>query len=287
MQQQEQIVMVEDVKTSDKYSNNDIKECGSNNNDDEIQEFMNELRPLYPPILTPESLIPKFSNSSRKLSGKFNNKRKKEPSVKFPNAFIAYRMEFCKQLKNKRICLTMQDVSYFASKLWKKEPCSVKKTYTQLANDAKLLYEKLNVNELDLVTSTLSSLNSSPVQVNSNLKDDQQIFSTKDQQNLIEADSSTNVEQTLYIEQNLSPVVHPYNILFNGLPLPSEEYIAPPPVLPQSYIPPDLFQYEHYSIPDLKHRIHCLETEREILNNVVNYLQYNTKYSIQYSGQYW
>lgn len=320
MQQQEQIVMVEDVKTSEKYSNNDIKECGSNNNDDEIQEFMNELRPLYPPILTPESLIPKFSNSSRKLSGKFNNKRKKESSVKFPNAFIAYRMEFCKQLKNKRICLTMQDVSYFASKLWKKEPCSVKKTYTQLANDAKLLYEKrkelllvekeqkeqqqqqllqselqqqqqpvnsVNVNELDLVTSTLSSLNSSPVQVNSNLKDDQQIFSTKDQQNLIEADSSTNVEQTLYIEQNLSPVVHPYNILFNGLPLPSEEYIAPPPVLPQSYIPPDLFQYEHYSIPDLKHRIHCLETEREILNNVVNYLQYNTKYSIQYSGQYW
>ncbi|CAI2169525.1 12182_t:CDS:2 [Funneliformis geosporum] len=283
MQQQEKVVIVEDLKSSDKCSNNNIIENGSNN-DDEIQEFMNELRPLYPPILTPESLIPKFSNSSRKLSGKFNNKRKKEPSVKFPNAFIAYRMEFCKQLKNKRICLTMQDVSYFASKLWKKEPCSVKKTYTQLANDAKLLYEKPNVKDLDLVTSPLSSLNSSPVQVNSNLKDAQQIFPIKDQQNLIEADSSINAAQTIYIEQNLSPIAPPYNILFN---LPSEEYITPTPVLPQSYLPPDLFQYVHYSIPDLKHRIHCLETEKEFLNNVVNYLQYDTKYSIQYAGQYW
>ncbi|CAG8438794.1 19300_t:CDS:2 [Rhizophagus irregularis] len=105
---------------------------------------MNEIRPLYPPLITPELLMPKpsSSNSSRKLSSGINYKRKKESNVKFPNAFIAYRMEFCRQLKNKRMCLTMQDVSYFASRLWKKEPCDVKKTYTQLANDAKLLYEK-------------------------------------------------------------------------------------------------------------------------------------------------
>src|SRR5436853_357543 len=127
------------VNSVDKDENlktlNDNKDTSNHNNDDEIREFMNELRPLYPPlVMTPELLMPKLpsSTSPRKISGGLNNKRKRESNVKFPNAFIAYRMEFCKQLKNKRICLTMQDVSYYASKLWKKEPCDVKKTYTRL-----------------------------------------------------------------------------------------------------------------------------------------------------------
>jgi hypothetical protein len=136
------------INIIDKDENSKSLDNKNTNHDDDIQEFMKELRPLYPPlIITPELLMPKLpsvsaSSSSSKLSKGSNNKKRKEQSIKFPNAFIAYRMEFCKQLKNKRICLTMQDVSYFASKLWKKEPCDVKKTYTKLANDAKLLYEK-------------------------------------------------------------------------------------------------------------------------------------------------
>ncbi len=326
--------------TDNLNSLNDDNINQNENNNQDIQEFMNELRPLYPPLITPESLMPKLSNPpTRKISGKLNNKRKKESNIKFPNAFIAYRMEFCKQLKNKKVCLTMQDVSYFASKLWKKEPCNVKKTYTQLANDAKSLYEKrkeesllaekeqqkeneneilqqqqqqsnsTNMNDLDFSASPLSSLNSlssssslnsSPIQVNSILKDTQQTFPTKDlQQNLVETtntvssppqiSSTDSTQQPLYIEQNLSSVNnhYPYNVLFNSFPPLSEEYIAQPPVFPQSYFSPDFFQYIHYSIPDLKHRLRCLESEKEFLNNVISYLQYETRYPIQYSGRYW
>ncbi|RIA92429.1 hypothetical protein C1645_845728 [Glomus cerebriforme] len=259
----------ETLKTSD---DNDNK----NTNHDDIQKFMNELRPLYPPFITPELLMPKSpsSQSSRKLSSGINNKRKKESSVKFPNAFIAYRMEFCRQLKNKRMCLTMQDVSYFASKLWKKEPCDVKKTYTQLANDAKLLYEKRKKDlllaeeeqrrqqqiETESITnltniSSLSSLNPSPFQENKNLTDAEHILPTKDLQHNLIATTTTSQPQipSSLVANSTRPlyddpaVVDTYNLVL----VPTfEDFNTQPSILPQNYFSPNFFHYIHYGIPE-------------------------------------
>nr|ANQ32694.1 MATA-HMG [Rhizophagus irregularis] len=247
------------IDTIDKNENLKILDDDNNNtNLDDIEKFMNEIRPLYPPLITPELLMPKpfSSNSSRKLSSGINYKRKKESNVKFPNAFIAYRMEFCRQLKNKRMCLTMQDVSYFASRLWKKEPCDVKKTYTQLANDAKLLYEKRkkelllikekqqqieneNIMQQQLqqqsnsinISSSSNSLDSSLFQENTNLMDMgqiPQIFSSS-----LEMNSTYNI-----------PATDPCNlVLFNNFLPPFEDFNIQPSIVPQNYFSPGFFHY--------------------------------------------
>jgi len=167
------------------------------------------------------------------------------------------------------MCLTMQDVSYFASKLWRKEPCNVKKTYTQLANDAKLLFEERKKELLlekeqqkieneniiiqpqlqqqsDLLNiSSLSSLDPSTFQENNNLRDMEQIFSTASSQPQISA-SLLEVNSTYNI-----PAADPYNlVLFD----PSfEGFDIQPTILPQNYFPPNFFHYIHYGIPDLNH----------------------------------
>lgn len=242
-----------DKKENLKIDNND------NTNHDDIEKFMNEIRPLYPPLITPELLMPKTppSTSSRKLSSGINYKRKKESNVKFPNAFIAYRMEFCRQLKNKRMCLTMQDVSYFASRLWKKEPCDVKKTYTQLANDAKLLYEKRK-KELLLVKEKQQQIE------NENIIQQQ----LQQQTNSINISSSSSLDPSFFQENTNSmdmsqipqifsslemssthniPATNPCNlVLFNNFLPPFEDFNLQPSIVPQNYFSPDFFL--HYMI---------------------------------------
>ncbi|CAB4416548.1 unnamed protein product [Rhizophagus irregularis] len=84
-----------------------------------IENQINQFRPPFPPIITAHELL--------------NYK-----SV--PNQFIIYRIAVRMGCKSKNITIERKFVSNIASILWKSEPASVKNTYKEIENDAKILY---------------------------------------------------------------------------------------------------------------------------------------------------
>ncbi|CAI2169411.1 12332_t:CDS:1 [Funneliformis geosporum] len=98
-----------------------------------IRNEVNDIKPIFPPILTEDELIKNAikSNSS-------NNKAKT-----LPNAFIAYRMALQKEYHNKNIKLPpMNQLSIIAKNAWEKEPKEVKKFYKNLTEEARSLYNQ-------------------------------------------------------------------------------------------------------------------------------------------------
>ncbi|PKY48449.1 hypothetical protein RhiirA4_525247 [Rhizophagus irregularis] len=95
-------------------------------------ESLNDIKPSFPSTLTISDLIKKVNT---------NNK----PKV-FPNAFIAYRMALMKEYRIKN-CKTpsVGKVSKIAKNHWNMEPKYVKEFYESLVNEAKLIYNKNNV----------------------------------------------------------------------------------------------------------------------------------------------
>ncbi|CAB4417284.1 unnamed protein product [Rhizophagus irregularis] len=99
-----------------------------------IENQINQFRPPFPPIITAHELL--------------NYK-----SV--PNHFIIYRIAVKMECKSKNIIIERKFVSNIASILWKSEPASVKNTYKEIENDAKILYNMIQ-QENDFVTSAIS-----------------------------------------------------------------------------------------------------------------------------------
>ncbi|CAI2163905.1 17130_t:CDS:1 [Funneliformis geosporum] len=102
----------------------------SNNNND-----LNVTKPTFPPTLTTTDLISKIKCTSNSSKAKT-----------FPNAFIAYRIAFIKEYRNKDIKLpTMCNLSSIAKNSWNGEPQNVKDFYIKLSEDAKTLYKQKSI----------------------------------------------------------------------------------------------------------------------------------------------
>ncbi|CAG8542362.1 16317_t:CDS:1 [Funneliformis mosseae] len=105
-----------------------ISELGNNN-------VSTVTKPTFPPALTTIDLISTIKCTSNSSKAKT-----------FPNAFIAYRIAFIKEYRNKDIKLPpMCKLSSIAKSSWNEEPQNVKDFYIKLSEDAKSLYKKKSV----------------------------------------------------------------------------------------------------------------------------------------------
>ncbi|KAG9303909.1 hypothetical protein G9A89_005819 [Geosiphon pyriformis] len=89
--------------------------------------------PKFPPSLTTQDLI---SSAIMKLNA--TNKRGKTP-----NAFMAYRMAFQKELSTSRTYLNMRQLSGIAGKLWRQEPEYVKAKYKEMIKNAEKEFDRI------------------------------------------------------------------------------------------------------------------------------------------------
>src|SRR5581483_3800796 len=85
-------------------------------------------RPIYPPPTTCQKIV--------EIIRKNKNNKKNPTSIKFPNAFLIYRMIVLKNLQQKNFAkLNQGNVSSIASQLWKTEPERVKEAYKKLSSE--------------------------------------------------------------------------------------------------------------------------------------------------------
>ncbi|CAG8494081.1 9935_t:CDS:1 [Ambispora leptoticha] len=107
-----------------KSSVNKNKKCGS----------MPQVTPKFPPDITAINLIEKAItklDSTGQLS-------------RVPNAFIAYRMAFCKELSSmKHPVITQPKLSSMVKESWSKEPENVRKEYQRIAAEARDVYRQM------------------------------------------------------------------------------------------------------------------------------------------------
>ncbi|CAG8442206.1 9895_t:CDS:1 [Ambispora leptoticha] len=94
--------------------------------------------PKFPPEISALNLVQK-AISRLESSGK---------TSRIPNAFIAYRMAFCKELQRvNHPVFTQPQLSSMAKSAWNKEPESVQKTYRYISAEASEIYKKLCKNK--------------------------------------------------------------------------------------------------------------------------------------------
>ncbi|CAG8573874.1 14218_t:CDS:2 [Ambispora leptoticha] len=92
---------------------------------------MPEVKVRFPPEITPMNLIEK-AIAKLKTSGQ---------TSRIPNAFIAYRMAFCKELHFiKHPVVTQPQLSALVKQSWLKEEEHVRREYQRIAKEAKDLY---------------------------------------------------------------------------------------------------------------------------------------------------
>ncbi|KAG9301822.1 hypothetical protein G9A89_004501 [Geosiphon pyriformis] len=90
--------------------------------------------PRYPPVITPMKLIGK-AIIKLKTTGK---------QSRIPNAFIAYRMAVCQEIRSgKHSRITQPQLSIIVKQGWANEPEYVRKEYQQIATDARNLYKQI------------------------------------------------------------------------------------------------------------------------------------------------
>ncbi|CAG8507898.1 9435_t:CDS:2 [Ambispora gerdemannii] len=110
------------MKTKSSASKN--KKCGS----------MPQVTPRFPPDITAINLIEK---AITKLDNTGQLSR-------VPNAFIAYRMAFCKELGSmKHPVITQPKLSSMVKDSWAKEPENVRKEYQRIAAEARDIYRQM------------------------------------------------------------------------------------------------------------------------------------------------
>ncbi|CAG8624269.1 7810_t:CDS:1 [Ambispora leptoticha] len=88
----------------------------------------------FPPEITPKTLIQKAILKYKRLG----------QTSRIPNAFIAYRVAFCKELRSvKHPVITQPQLSTLVKQNWLNEPEEVRKEYQRIALEAKDLYKHL------------------------------------------------------------------------------------------------------------------------------------------------
>ncbi|CAG8494121.1 9937_t:CDS:2 [Ambispora leptoticha] len=93
-----------------------------------------ETIPQYPPQITPNTLIEKAVEKLHKTGRR----------SRIPNAFIAYRMAICSELRiSESPGLNQPKLSSLAKESWKKEPAHVRKEYQRIAAEARDLYKNV------------------------------------------------------------------------------------------------------------------------------------------------
>ncbi|CAG8437929.1 8937_t:CDS:1 [Ambispora gerdemannii] len=107
----------------------------TNNSTSSYKDFnVSSIVPKFPPEITSLNLIQK-AILKLENSGKIS---------RIPNAFIAYRMAFCKQLQKVRHpVFTQPQLSSMAKAAWNKEPEDVQKAYRYIAAEASEIYKQL------------------------------------------------------------------------------------------------------------------------------------------------
>ncbi|KAG9301821.1 hypothetical protein G9A89_004500 [Geosiphon pyriformis] len=120
--------------------------------------FTQHISPRFPPVITPFDLI-KRAMSKLKTS--------RQPS-RIPNAFIAYRIAFFKELRSmKHSVITQPQLSTMAKESWSREPINIRNEYKQIAADARQLYKNLRRENLPkLHDEQKPNLKNEPTQVN-------------------------------------------------------------------------------------------------------------------------
>ncbi|CAG8437893.1 8934_t:CDS:1 [Ambispora gerdemannii] len=93
----------------------------------------------YPPIVTPQDLLAKAGARLEK-SGKVS---------RIPNAFIAFRMDVCREIRfmgdhN----ISQPQLSLMCKTLWEKQPEYVRNAYQHIAASAKILYKRMVQNRI-------------------------------------------------------------------------------------------------------------------------------------------
>ncbi|CAG8437916.1 8936_t:CDS:1 [Ambispora gerdemannii] len=93
-----------------------------------------QVSPRFPPDLTADTIL-------EKAIWKLRNFRQ---ASRVPNAFIAYRMAVCQELRlmNRR-AITQPQLSSMAKASWAKEPEYVRKEYQRISSEARDLYKKI------------------------------------------------------------------------------------------------------------------------------------------------
>ncbi|CAG8437902.1 8935_t:CDS:1 [Ambispora gerdemannii] len=90
--------------------------------------------PRFPPEVTALDLLEKATSKLQTI----------QQTSRIPNAFIAYRMAVCKELRrNNHPVITQPQLSSMAKQSWSKEPEHVRKEYQRIAAEARDVYKSL------------------------------------------------------------------------------------------------------------------------------------------------
>ncbi|CAG8551078.1 3343_t:CDS:2 [Paraglomus brasilianum] len=107
-----------------------------------------------PPVPLP--FPPQFNTTA------FVTKLSRKKLARFPNAFIMYRSEYVRHLKNNNYHLSMTDLSSMISYSWRKEPEYVKKAYRDISSDAERLYAQTTCFRVNDATTAVSIKKTKP-----------------------------------------------------------------------------------------------------------------------------
>ncbi|CAG8580749.1 8005_t:CDS:1 [Ambispora leptoticha] len=92
----------------------------------------------FPPDISAMNLIDRALSKTR-ITGK---------ASRVPNAFIAYRTAFCKELQQiQHPVITQPQLSLIAKDYWSKEPENVRREYERIAAEARNLYKQICVDQ--------------------------------------------------------------------------------------------------------------------------------------------
>ncbi|CAG8525194.1 3634_t:CDS:2 [Ambispora gerdemannii] len=112
--------------------------------------IMPEVKVRFPPEVTPMNLI---ENAVAKLETSGQTSR-------IPNAFIAYRMAFCKELRLiQHPVITQPQLSALVKQSWLKEEENVRREYQRIAKEAKDLYIQICHERSPLFVANAFSIN--------------------------------------------------------------------------------------------------------------------------------
>ncbi|CAG8442218.1 9896_t:CDS:1 [Ambispora leptoticha] len=153
------------------YRSQKSRNLPANNNSHKKMGPIQRVIPRFPPVLTAESILDK-------AIWKLKNFRQ---GSRVPNAFIAYRMAVCHELKllNRR-AMTQPQLSSMAKASWAEEPEYVRKEYQRISSEARELYR--NIYQIYMPSADLEKKNqssNSPISQNS-MQNNQQEDSIKE-----------------------------------------------------------------------------------------------------------
>ncbi|CAG8646518.1 9505_t:CDS:1 [Ambispora gerdemannii] len=132
--------------------------------------------PSFPPRISVDELI------------KPRNRKQKQPT-KAPNAFMIYRINYCREIWNDRN-ISQPEISSMASQAWKQESQAVKRTYFEFAKQAKEIYLARNAENHVIDDGDIGSSQSQ----------------NEDVQVITESDTLINIQPNR-ITENINPLV--------------------------------------------------------------------------------